>query len=327
MTTISELIKIARPNLKDNSIKQYATHIKKLMRLFGVQDDTDYSFLNNPDEVMSKLSERHYTSKRNTLNAIIVLLTASPTPENSELIKSYQKIRDGLNQQYSDEQASGKISEKQKDNFCEMSEIQGMIDEMEKNIVERDIKYRVKKGGLNSKDRELLMVWVIFNFLIRIPTRNDMAGQKLVTRRMYSKLTDEDKAEGNFIIREKGGMTGIYNEYKTSKKYGERQVPIPKDLEKILNTYIKLLDKKSGDVLFLSSTGEPLTRNGISQMLLRNSKEYLNGKCVSTTIMRKVVASHHFGGEFAEKKKEQVALANAMGHSVAVMDKVYIKEA
>ena len=52
------------------------------------------------------------------------------------------------------------------------------------------------------------------------------------------------------------------------------------------------------------------------------------GASVSTTLMRKIVASHHFGegSEFAELKKKQQALAEKMSHDVATMDKVYIKE-
>jgi site-specific recombinase XerD len=83
-----------------------------------------------------------------------------------------------------------------------------------------------------------------------------------------------------------------------------------------------------GDVLFTSSTGNPLSRNMISQLLMKTSKKYLNGASVSTTLMRKIVASHHFGegSEFAELKEKQKALADAMSHDVATMDKVYIKE-
>ena len=158
MKTIEEIILISRPNLKPNSVKQYAIHIKKLMRLF---ETADYSFLENPDDVMSKLEDRHYTSKRNTLNAIIVFLTGEDSSDTREAIKTYQKIRDELNAQYNEEQLSGKISEKQKDNFCELSEIQGMVDEMAKHIQERDIRGRALKTGLSQKDRELLIVWVI----------------------------------------------------------------------------------------------------------------------------------------------------------------------
>jgi site-specific recombinase XerC len=54
--------------------------------------------------------------------------------------------------------------------------------------------------------------------------------------------------------------------------------------------YIKKTGKKMGDVLFTSSTGNQLSRNMISQLLMKTSKKYLNAS-VSTTMMRKVVAS------------------------------------
>ena len=92
--------------------------------------------------------------------------------------------------------------------------------------------------------------------------------------------------------------------------------------------YIRKTGKKYGDPLFVSSTGKELSRNAISQLLLKTTKKYLN-KNISTTLMRKIVASHHFGEgtEFAKLKEKQEDLANKMGHSVGVMDKVYIKDA
>jgi hypothetical protein len=51
------------------------------------------------------------------------------------------------------------------------------------------------------------------------------------------------------------------------------------------------------------------------------SKRYLN-KNISTTMMRKVVASHHF----ADMKKQQQELADKMGHDVSTQNLVYVKE-
>ena len=46
-------------------------------------------------------------------------------------------MRDDLNKKYEDQQATGKISDKQKDNFVEMSEVENMIKEMEDEIKKR----------------------------------------------------------------------------------------------------------------------------------------------------------------------------------------------
>jgi hypothetical protein len=315
-TDTMEKIQKARPNLKPNSIKQYEAHLKKLQKVY---DTDNYNFLDNPSDVMDKLSDKHYTSIRNTLNAIIILLMALNHDEKyNKLIEDYQKERDKLNDKYLQDQQSGKISEKQKKNFAELSEVQSMIKKMEKEIKEKEIK---KKSSLKVKERELMMVYTIYNILIRIPTRNDMAGMELITKTGYNKLTEDQKKNTNYLVKEKSKMFFVLNEYKTSKKYGEKKIDIPKDLEKILRSYIKVMDKKPGDVLFTSSTGNPISRNSISQLLMKTSKNYLN-KSISTTMMRKIVVSDKFGAMIEEQKK----LADAMGHDVNTQNLVYVKE-
>jgi len=317
-------IQKARPHLKTNTIKQYETHLNKLKKLF---DSDNYDFLDDPEKVAEKIKDKAYTSRRNTYNAIIVLLMALNHDEKyDKLLEKYDKIRNELNDMYDKNQQSGKISESQSKNFAKYEEIEAMIKKMDNQIKEKGLK---KKTELTGKDKELLMVYTIYNFLLRIPTRNDMAGQILLNgKKAYNSLTDDDKKSTNYLIKEKGKMYGIYNEYKTSKKWGEKKIDIPKDLEKILNMYIRKTGKKSGDVLFTSSTGNALSRNMISQLLMRTSKKYLDGKSVSTTMMRKIVASHHFGEgtEFAKLKEKQEELAHNMGHSVETQNKVYIKE-
>jgi len=46
-----------------------------------------------------------------------------------------------------------------------------------------------------------MMAWCIFNTLLRMASRNDMAGQKLITKTMYNKLSDEDKKNTNYLQR------------------------------------------------------------------------------------------------------------------------------
>ena len=312
----TEAIKKVKPNLKDNSIKQYEIHLNKLKKLF---ESDSYDFLSKPDEVMDKLSDKHYTSQRNSLNAIIILLLALNSDKKfDKLIEEYQKIRDSKNQQYLDDNADGKISDKQKQNFAEFSEVQEMISTMENEIKSKGLK---KKENLTGKEKELLMVYTMFTFLLKYPLRNDLSGMRYITKTAYNKLSEEDKKNGNFLVNEKNSLTAILNEYKTSRKFGEKKLPIDKDIEKILRMYIKATNKKHGDVLFVSSKDTPLSRNALSQLLIKTSKKYLN-KSISTTLMRKIVLSHKFG----DMKKEQEKMAHITGHDVATMNQVYIKE-
>lgn len=314
---VFESIRAKRPKLKDNSIKMYELLLEKLQKMFGVEKE--YDFLKDVDKVKEKLSAYHYTSQRNYYNAIAVLLMAlNSEKEYDELIEEYLNLREELNAKYKSENESGVISEKQKNNFVPFEDIKKMIKSMEKEIKFRNLK---KKESLSIQDRELMMAWCIFNTLLRMASRNDMAGQKLITKTMYNKLSDEDKKNNNYLLKEKTGMTMIVNQYKTSAKYGEKLIDVPKELVKIFNVYIKVMGIKAGDVLYTNSKNTPLNRNQISQLLLKYSQKYL-GKNISTNMMRKIVATHEVG-EQSQKMKD---LADKMGHSVSIQQLVYVKK-
>ena len=148
---------------------------------------------------------------------------------------------------------------------------------------------------------------------------NDLAGAESITKREYNKLSTEDKKAKNYLVVEKGKMFFVLNKFKTQRKYEELKIDVPKDLEKLLRTYIKI---NGMGVLFKSSTGKTLTRNDLSQLLLKYSKRYMDGKSISTTMLRKIVLSD----KFADHKKEQEEMAKITGHSVETMNKVYVKE-
>ena len=84
-------IQKARPNLKTNTIKQYETHLNKLKKIFN---SDNWDFLSDPEKVDEALKEKAYTSRRNSFNAIIVLLMAlNHDDKYNELIEKYDKMR------------------------------------------------------------------------------------------------------------------------------------------------------------------------------------------------------------------------------------------
>ena len=310
---IMEDIKESRPNLKENTIKQYMTNLKKLKTIF---ETDNYDFLDEPDNVMDKISHLHYTSQRNHLNAIIVLLMALNSKEEyDELIETYSKKRDELNNKYSEDQKSGVISDKQSKNFSTTDEIYEMINKMADEL--KPIK---KKENLNSKELALLQVFTIFNIYVRLPMRNDVAGMEVINKRVYNKLNEEDKKSKNYLVLEKNNMYFVLNKYKTSKKYEELKIDIPKDLKKLLRYFIKV---NGMGVLFKSSTGKALTRNALSQLLIKTSQKYM-GKSISTTLLRKAYMS----SKYADVKQEMANDSKILGHDVATTGmSVYVKKA
>jgi len=309
---LMETLKKSRPNAKDSTIKMYTSNLLKLQKLM---DTDNFKFLEKPDNVKDKVSELHFTTQRNYYNAVIVYLMAVKDKKEDPLIEEYVEIRDTLNKQYEDEQATGVISDKQKNNFVDISEVNKMIEDMGNEIKNRKIK---KKEDLTAKDKALLQSYILFNIYTRLPMRNDLAGMEAINKRTYNKLKEEDKKERNYLVINKNKMFMVLNQFKTSAKYKQINIDIPKDLEKLLRLYIRI---NGMGVLFKSSTGKPLSRNALSQLLLKETKKRM-GKSISTTMLRKIYLSSKYG----KVKEEMEADAKVMGHSTGMAQSVYIKK-
>ena len=308
-------IKTARPHLKTNTIKQYETNLNKLKKMF---DADDYSFLDSPDNVMEKVGELHYTTQRNFLNAIIVLLMALNSDEKyDELLKEYGDLRDGFNNKYDEENKSGIISDKQSKNFATIEEVYEMINKMGAEL--KPLKKK-NKDEITKKEKNLLQVFVLFSVYSKYPMRNDVSEMEAISKRDYNKLNEEDKKAKNFLVVHKGGLFFVLNKYKTSKKYEEIKIEIEDpSVKKLLRYFLKI---NGMGVLFKSSTGKPLTRLEISKILLKFSERYM-GKRISTTLLRKIYLSSKYG----DMKKELEKDNQMMGHSKEVALDTYVKEA
>jgi len=306
----------ARPSLKTNTIKQYTTNLNKLKKMF---DTDDYDFLKKPKDVMDKLSDLHYLSQRNILNAVIVLLMAlNDDKKYDELLEEYGKLRDDLNNKYNDEQKSGVISDKQSKNFATTEEVFNMINEMADEL--KPLKKK-SNDNITKKEKQLLQAYVLFNIYARMPFRNDVAGMMSINQAAYKKLSDEEKKENNYlVVPSKGNLYFVLNKYKTSKKYEELDLKIEdKDLRKILRYYLKV---NGMGVLFKTSTDKPLTRIELSKVLLKYSKKYMN-KSISTTLLRKIYLSSKYGDMKEELEKDN----KVMAHSMQVALDTYVKKA
>ena len=311
-----EDISKSRPNLKENTVKQYSINLNKIKKLF---DSDDYDFLKKPKDVIDKISSLHYLSQRNILNSIIVLLNALNNKNKyDDLLEEYGKLRDEFNDKYSDEQKSGVISEKQSKNFATTEEVFEMINKMEEEL--KPIKKK-SKDDMTKKDLQLLQAYTLFNIYGRIAFRNDTSLMEAIRKDRYNKLSDSEKKENNYlVVPTKENLFFVLNKYKTSKKYEELDLPIEdKVLRKILRYYLKI---NGMGVLFKTSTGKPLTRTELSKVLLKYSKRYM-GKSISTTLLRKIYLSSKYG-----KMKEELEKDNkVMGHSKEVALNTYVKKA
>lgn len=307
-----------KPKLKENTLKNYKTQLNKMVKIFGENwwnektadeiVETILAFRNNKDKPMSQ------TYKRNLFQASSVLLTSLNKEEYKVLIERFKKEMWKLNKDYGKEHEDNPfdvISQNQKENMITYEELRDYIDRVKKDI---------------DKEEILYMAYVILESLYWVPQRNEFAGMIYIGKREFNHLSQEQRKEHNYLVdstASKGQPRKLtfvyYQDDTTTKTRPEEFQDLPKDLEKIWREYIRVMNYKKGDKVL------DISRNHLSKILTQVSERYI-GKRVSTTLIRKIKVFHFNGGKAGkEKKLEQIQLAKAMGHSVAVQDKIYNK--
>tara|TARA_R110001599_G_scaffold283388_3_gene485260 strand:- start:191 stop:1063 length:873 start_codon:yes stop_codon:yes gene_type:complete len=287
MSDFMEVVSANRPQLKPGSLKSYNSAFNKALK-------TEVDIL-EPEKMIEALVSIPLTTRRNVFN-VLSLYTEKSHPLLSTI---YATERDKLNLEYVKQEQSGIISDKQSPNFITYKELENFVLNVRSDI---------------DKDRQTHMSFVILNFLINRPLRNDLAGVRLMTPRMFKKLKEEERNEC-YIISQGTNLIFYCNQFATTKTRPQEELSIQGTARIELQKYIKKYKIKSGEIIF------PISKNAMSQLLIRTSQKYIQ-KNISTTIIRKIVSSHNF----LTSKQQQEAHSKSIGHSVAVDNLIYVKE-
>ena len=324
MDTLFETIKanriIKNPDIKDASVKMYCTNIIKLSKMMGIENyQENAEWLSDLNLVKEKLKEAglHYSSVRNYINSCMIYMCCYDG--NEKLLMDYTEYRDELSKIYEEEQASGIWTEKQGKNAISTDDLKKIINEIGTEIKTQKLKEKSKFKGLTSIERSLLQLYMILNVHVVFPFRNDLAGMKIIKLQQYKALTDEQRTANNFLVKEKSKMSFHLNQYKTSKLYAEKVIDLPTELRASMRFYLAVVNPTN--YLLEQNSGDPMTKNSLSQLLTKSFKKR-TGKAVSTTLIRKIYMSEKYGS-----MKEALEDDNSnMMHSAGTALKIYVKK-
>ena len=129
----------------------------------------------------------------------------------------------------------------------------------------------------------------------------------------YDCYIGKDKAKSNFIDLNKKVLK-IRND-KTSRSHGEREVPLPDTLVKILSKWLKF---KGEGILLPNAKGEKMSTQSFTQYM-----KSIFMKDISVDMLRKIYITHriNIGMTSSASKK----LAELMGHTTEVQASFYLK--
>jgi hypothetical protein len=305
---------------KRSSARVYSSNLHRIHREF--LSDTNYSqdlkwLKNNGKRLLSKLKKiENINTQRNLLAAALV---------GFDLLKM-QSARDPYVEQIA------VLNEKQKNLPADRTPKQqakyvdwGKIIKL-RRLLTRTVrlgKYYSRKKLLRKEFQSLQQNLVLHLYTEIPPVRNDWSTVRFMTSTQWDDLTEEEKKASNILVMGRGAFHVYWADYKTVKKHGVIQQLIPKKLQALLKKHIKFLKLHfpDSDHLLLGSTGQPMSRNGLTKFLQRLFYTHFRTK-TSTSALRSIFLTHKF-----DKKQldEQVTIAKAMHHTPAVARQFYVK--
>jgi integrase len=293
MSTIikEEIIKL-KPNISQSSVNTYNSLLKNLYKNVFKNEDYDLKKFESTGPILSYLKDLE-PNKRKTILASLVVITDNKRYRD-QMMKDIEE--------YKANESSQVKNDKQTDSWVDTSEIDTLIKDMESNV-----NTLYKKKSLNNTDLQDIQNYIILCIL---------SGKYIPPRRSKDyvdfKIKDIDKDKDNYI--EKKNM--VFNSYKTAKTYQRQELPIPPELMKILNKWIKI---NPTEYLLFDSNGKKLTNVKLTQRLNK-----IFGKKASVNQLRHTYLSGKYQ-DTIKLNKEMADDMKAMGSSRS-QEQIYIKK-
>jgi len=285
----------------DKSKKLYASNIARVLTKLKLEPDQAIGIT---DAINDYLVEKYPNpnTRRNYLASFAGY--NSVVGKDKKTIKYFNDKVQELNNQYSEQQKTGVISDKQKASFdVGMDGLNKLIDTLNK---------------IENKTKQEKDALLIYKMLLELPIRNELATLEFIRKSSFVKLNQDKKRDRNFIVVGRDNMEMVRYGYKTGKTYGEIRTPLSESLRQILIPRKRQVT--TSDYLFRDSHDQPLSNQKLAELLNYQSNKIL-GVPVGTTMFTKIRLSHQLGDSVQKLKKE----AGIRGHSVGVQQAVYVK--
>lgn len=307
MNRLKNKILKVKPDLKESSIENYITNIKKLseylnMKKFNIKYLKDYESI---IDFLDNKSEFSLSTKKNYMTSILVVIKTETFDKN--VVNAYTEYHKNLSQKQTDIYYDNSMNEKEKDNWISIDEIKTKIDSLRKLI--------------NANPHNIIDIfqqYLILNlYTLLPPLRNDYAGDMILL-----KNDSKSNESCNRIILSKKEM--ILCEYKTSKTYGKKIIVLPDDLVRILEEWLVLRKQREINSNFLlikiTNYNEKMSKNLLTKYL----NKIFYPKKISTTILRKVYLSEKYPviHTYREMQKD----AYIMSHDINTAKLIYSKK-
>jgi len=314
MSTLEQKIINSR-DIKPSTLKIYMSNLRTLYN--SIENPTvrfdipDWLYIYET-HILEFIYQYAQSTQKNYLSSILVALSTD-IDKYIDVYERFFALHKKLADDIADEMMSQEKNDKQAENWVDMKTLNNIVDNLQAQIIQQNL-YQL--ANWDKKQFDLFQRYLVGSLYTKLPPiRLDYSEMGVTTLKDYNSLLE--KKHNYLVIENMKKKYFVFNDYKTVDKYGEKIIPIPQEINEILNSW--LIHNKSG-ILLLDSNRRPMSRVTLSRYL--NKIFAPTGKNISVTMLRHIYLSNEFPAQ-AQKMKE---LADQMGHSVATQQNIYVKK-
>ena len=285
---IIKLIKEKKPSLAANTYKTYGSILSKMFSRLAEENETLQHFLTHQTtKIIEYIQKLPSAQSRKCMLSGMIVLTGNkeyevPMKTDIKLVNDFYKQQ--------------RVPAKREKYMVPMSDIIARHEQ---------ILQAFKQVQSDKTYQDLILSYLMSSVLPGLPVRR-ITDYALMKVRNYNKDTENCIDKGKFI----------FNVYKTASKHGREVIPIPAELKKVINAWLKI---NKTDYLFVTSGGSPLTVSALSKRV----KTLFNGCSVDT--LRSIYVTNKFknlGSSLAALEDD----ASKMGNTLATQLQYYYKK-
>jgi integrase len=281
---ITKKLKEKRPNITDSSIKTYISNLVSINKKLNGKHEIE--FYNNTAPILKYIEEEMNSlqTKKTLLSALYII---TDIKEYREKMIEYCNH---VNSKYKEQ----KLNDKQKEHRISFEEVKSKVEENLNNL----------KNNPTLENFKLYLASAFSSGIYSPPRRSEFCNVK---------IKDYDIDKDNYLLKKKI----IFNQYKTSKKYGSQTYDIPVEILPILRKYLKV---NTSDYLFPKTDNKTVMNNSDYNRLLQKAF----GKNISVDALRSIFLSEKYKNLPAYN--EMVDTATKMGHNLNTAMVDYVKK-
>lgn len=185
-------------------------------------------------------------------------------------------------------------------------------------IITGDPSERIRPPKVQKKSPQILEAGLVDQLLVQ----PDLTTKKGIRDRAILELLYATGIKVSELISMKVTDINLTGRYITCKERRERIIPFGKTAKNALQDYLNIrgsaFDKKNSDILFLNSSGDQLTRQGLWKIL----KSY--AKLVGMTQINPNAIRHSFAAHLLENGADLGSVQEFLGHADITTTQLYL---